>query len=409
MNVFILYLFATMSFAQAEERPCDQIKTYHDFYHCSVQKHPAYNAAKLKVQEADALFEKSAQLKNPELEVKSLGGENAGEQVGSTEISLSVPLSQIWVKGAERDVGRAEQRLAEVESKESLMKVKKEVLKDIYRLRQVEEEIHLVMEAIDSFEKIEKQFKGRRARGPEQEITLNLVELAVGDYELKKNHLTTEKAEILSRIKAIWGPKEEIKKELLPPLKDKWPSVDGETNVGASFEVQRLVAESERADAEHRVANRESLPELNVGPVAERTTEGPNQYWSYGISVSMSLPLFSLNGGSRKLAEAKSAQARFMSEYAQKKSQLEKDILIHKYKTAVESLKKAASRGELTKKHSKIDSLFRQGLAAGGLVIEAHRQITEFTESQHEHEMLALDSYIELMALSGKDIEEIMK
>ena len=409
MTVIIVLLLSTLAQAHAEDRSCVQLRTYHDFYHCSVIKHPAFSAAKLKVQEGEAVFEKSAQLKNPEVEVKSVSGENAGERIGSTELSLSIPLSQIWVNGAEREAARAEQRIAEIESKESLMKVKKEVLRDIYRFRQIEAELHLVIEAIESFEKIEKQFKGRRVRGPEQEITLNLVELAVGDYELKKNHLTTERAEILSRLKAIWGPKEEIRKEFLPPLKDKWPSVDSETNVSASFEVQRLVAESDRATAEEKIAARESLPELKAGPVAERTTEGPNQYWSYGFNVSMSVPLLSFNGGSRRLAETKAAQARFMSDYAQKKSQLERDILIQKYKSAVDSLKKSSSRNELTKKHAKIDSLFRQGLAAGALVIEAHRQITEFTESQHEHEMLALDSYVELMALSGKEIEEILK
>jgi outer membrane protein TolC len=321
---------------------------------------------------------------------------------------VTVPLSQLWVKGAEKDLGRAEKRIAEIESQQSLMNVQKEVLKDLYRFRQVEEEVELVTEAIEAFGKISSQFRGRLAKGPEQEITLSLVELAAGDYELKKNHLTTEKSEIIARIRGIWGQDISLKKELLPPVKERWPEIKSDS-APISFESRKLIAESERAAAEDKVISRESLPEISAGPVAERTTEGPTQYWAYGFNVSMSIPLLSQNGGSRRLAETKSAQARLLAEYAQKKSVLDRDILVQKYKSSVESLKKASSRDELRKKHNKIDSLFRQGLAGGGIVIEAHRQITEFTVAQHEHEMAALDSYIEWKALNGEDIEEILK
>ncbi|MGE3973712.1 MAG: hypothetical protein AB7F59_04215 [Bdellovibrionales bacterium] len=402
-----IFLFLFFSLKLSADTNCQTMRNYKDFYRCSIVKHPGFQVAKLKTLEGDAIFERSTQLKNPEIELKDTSGSKLGEKIGTTEIALSVPLSQVWTKGSERAVGKAEQRILEIESKEALMSIKKEVLKDIYRLRQIEEESHLSDDAVSSFEKVVRQLKDRRARGPEQEITLNLVELALGDYELKKNHLAIEKSEILSRVKAIWGPQEEMKKEYLPPLKDQWPSLD-EGHIGTGFGVQKLIAESEKADAEQRVVNWASLPELNVGPIAERTIEGPNQHWEYGVLVSMSLPLFSLNSGSRKLAETKAAQARYMSDYAQKKSLVEKSILIQKYKTAVESLRKSSSRKELTRKHEKIDSLFRQGLAAGGIVIEAHRQITEFTESQHEHEMLALDSYVEIMSLAGKDVEGIL-
>lgn len=407
MILILLTLF--LSHVRADDSTCSQVRTYQQFISCSVERHPALGVSKLKIQEGDALLGQSGQFENPDLEVKSVSGENGGEKVGSTELSLSIPISQLWKKGAERDVGRAAQRIAEIESKELVMKVQKEILKDTYRLRQVETELSLVTEAIGSFEKIEGQFRGRRARGPEQEITLNLVELAVGDYELKKNHLTTERAEILSRISALWGNSNVMKKDLLPPLKEKWPSIDSIPNQGTTFDVQKLVAESERASAEYRVANRNSWPELRAGPVAERNTEGPNQFWSYGVNASISLPLFSLNSGSRRLAETRAEQAKVLADYAQKKVVLDREILIQRYKSAIESLKRTSARKEINRKHDRVDSLFRQGLAAGGLVIEAHRQITEFTESQHEHEMMAIDSYIEIMAISGKGIEEILK
>lgn len=405
LKLFTLFIISS---AYAEEQNCERIKNYHSFYECSISKHPSFSISKLKKQEGDAVLDKSTQWKNPEFELKSIGGENAGEKVGSTEISASVSVSQLWIKGAERDLGQAEKRIADIESQETLMNAKKEVLKNLFRYRQIEEELELTSEAVDSFEKLIKQYRGRLARGPEQEITLSLVELALGDYVLKRNHLTTEKAEITARFKGIWGPTLVIEKSFLPPLKERWPDVVAGPSI-MSFESRKLIAESDRANAERSVIARESFPEIKAGPVAERTTEGPNQYWSYGFNISMSLPLFSQNSGARTLAENKAGQARFLAEYATKKSLLDREILVQKYKSSVDSLTKSSSREELRKKHDKVDRLFRQGLAGGSIVIEAHRQITEFTEAQHEHEMVALDSFIELKSLNGGDIEEILK
>ena len=60
------------------------------------------------------------------------------------------------------------------------------------------------------------------------------------------------------------------------------------------------------------------------------------------------------------------------------------------------------------KKHLRVDSYFRQGLASGGLVIEAHRQMFEFMQSQHEHENAAIEAYINLMTLVGGEVEGIL-
>lgn len=400
-----IVLFLSAVFAQDN---CANIKSYRDFYRCSLEKHPKFEISRMKIDEGQAIEEKALQWQNPDLDVTSTAGKNAGETVGATEISLSIPLSQIWTRGAQQDLASAEKKILSIEGQESLIEARKSLIKDLYRARQIEEEIDLVEEVLTAFETIRKQFRGRLARSPEQEITLNLVELASSDYELKYNHLTTEKAEVVSRLKAIWQSQVEIKKDYLPPFKEKWPEVLQTTKIGSSIENQKLIAESERALAEKRLVDRESWPTLKAGPVLERSTEGPNQFYSYGFNLSVSLPLFSINGGARKLAATKARQAELLSQYSAKKVDLEKDILVQKYRSAVSSLKKSSSRQDVKNKHHRIDSLFKQGLASGALVIEAHRQITEYTESQHEHENAALEAFIELKTLSGEDIEEIL-
>ncbi|MES3039477.1 MAG: hypothetical protein V4736_16330 [Bdellovibrionota bacterium] len=403
--MFLLTLLMSLS-ASAES--CDKVTNYRQFFKCSLEKHPEHEIAKLKTADSQAIVDRSSQWENPDLDLKTVGGEKAGEPVGSVELSVAIPISQIWVNGARRQVGRADKRIAELESQEMSIGAQKKLIVDLYRLRQVDESLELVNEAIGAFGKIRGQLRGRLARGPEQEITLNLVELASGDYELRRNHLMVERTNILSTFKALWGPNFEIKKEFLPPLKETWPKLSStESTTSKSLATQRLLAQSEKLIAESSLAMKESWPTVKIGPTVERTTEGLSQYYSYGFNLNMTLPLFSMNGGARRYAESQAMQARLLSDFASKRSQLDRTILALKYQSAVDSLRRSTTREELKKKHNRIDSLFRQGLASGGIVIEAHRQITEFAESQHEHETAAIDSYIELKAMNGESIEEI--
>lgn len=404
--ILAVFLFLNSAFAAN----CSPIKNYQEFYKCTLQKHPEFEVAKLKILEAEAVIDKAGQWQNPDLEVRSVSGKLAGENVGSTELSLSIPLSQVWTRGAQVDAGRADKKIADIEAQLSLLGVKKQLIKDLFRLRQVNDELELNNEALEAYNKIKNQFRARLARGPEQEITLNLVELATSDYELKRSHLTTEKIEILARLKGIWGTGFDIKKEYLPPPKEKWPELPKEINIGQSFESRKIMAESDKASAEYSLAVRESWPAVSAGPTVERATEGPTQYTSAGFNLSVSVPILSWNGGGRKLAETKAKQSRLLSEYAARKAEIEREIVVQKYKSSVESLKKTSARDDVRKKHTRIDSLFRQGLASGGLIIEAHRQITEYTESQHEHEISAIESYLDIKALTGDDnIEELLK
>ncbi len=355
------------------------------------------------------MVDKASQFENPEVGVKSVSGSISGENTGNTEVSLSFSLSQLWKRGPIKDIARADRKLADIESKEILLSVKKSLIKDLFRMRQVDDELDLVNETLAAFETIKRQFRGRLAKGPEQEITLSLVELASGDYELKRTHLMTEKAEIIAQLRALWGPEFEIKKSFLPPPKKLWPSISDKISVSSSFEIQKIAAETEKALAEQGQARSESWPSVSIGPVVERSTDGPRQYYSYGVNAVISLPILTINGGSRNLAEARVKAARLMSDYSVKKSLTEKEILLQRYKSSIESLKRAVSHDEVVKKHNRVDGLFRQGLASGGLVIEAHRQINEFTAAQHEHENSAIEAYLEIKALSGEDIEEIFK
>jgi len=398
------------SLAQAEVSNCLSIKSVEGLYECIVINHPEIKSAELSVEAAKSANDKITQLPNPEVSISSMQGKNAGENEGSTELSLSINLTETLLKRAPLSkLGRAEEKVLIVDAQESVFRAKSQALKNLYRYRQVLDELELVMEALETFKKIENQFKARRARGPEQSVTLNLVELAQGDYELQRNHLNAEKTKIETEFKGVFGESFILKKEWLPKLKKNWPPMTGTELSKQTFEVRKFEAEKEKAEAEKSIAMAESMPKIAAGPSMQRTTTGTAQYMSYGLNLTVDLPIFSLNGGGRRLAEKNLSKSQYTFEYAMKKADLEKKLLLQIYSAAVESLKKSITIESLKKKHDQIDSLFRQGLTAGPTVIEAHRQISEFHKSQHEHEMEALESLMYLNVLSNKEIGEVLK
>ncbi|MBK9294517.1 MAG: TolC family protein [Oligoflexia bacterium] len=406
----IILYFSNGAWAQNEVPICKAIKSTRDLYGCILQNHPDYKSSQVNHEIASAARAKINQWPNPQVSLKSVAGTRAGENNGSTEVGVTVDLTEWLVKRpALSGLGKSEEKSLKVDAEEKEFKVKLQVIKDLYRLRQLTEELEIATDAMGTFSKIENQFKSRRARGPEQEITLNLVQLAQGDYQLKKNHLTIEKAEIELKYKSVFSDRLELKKEWLPTLKSTWPEVKVTQFSRAPFELRKAEAEKEKAEAEKGIANVDSWPKISAGPVIERNTEGPAQYYNYGFNLNVSLPLFSLNGGAREFAGKNLIKSEYEYNYALKKAPFANQILIQKYESAVEALKKSSDGDSLKKKHNLIDSLFRQGLTSGATIIEAHRQIYDFTTSQHEHEMTALDGYLMINFLSGKDPEEFLK
>lgn len=410
IQLCIVLVFNFISLRVSAAADCNKGSTTKSFYECVLQSDPSYQSSVLTKRSAKASRDAITKWPNPKLEAKSIAGENAGENVGSTELGISFSISDLLVKRpALSRAGRSEEKLMMVEGEESEFKSKAQLIKDLYRYRQIRDELELVNEAITAFKKIEQQFRSRSARGPEQEITLSLVELAQGDYQLQKNHLSVEINEILVKYKGILGSHFNFKDELLPQLRQTWPTINQSLISKYTFELRRHEAEKEKHEAEQSLANAEAWPNIEAGPVVERNTEGPTQYNSTGFSISVDIPVFNWNGGARALSRANLDKAKLNYEYALRKADLERDLLIQKFTSAVESLKESTSSESLNRKHAQIDRLFRQGLTSGTTVIEAHRQISEFTESQHEHELVALESLMYIYQLSGLDPSEVLK
>ena len=128
----ITFLAASTGFA----KNCNLIQNTRELYECTLENHPDFKSAILTKESASASRDKATQWPNPELSVKSVAGENAGEKVGGTEVNLTISLTDLLVKRpALSKTGRSEEKAINVEAQEQEFKAKASVIRDLYRYR----------------------------------------------------------------------------------------------------------------------------------------------------------------------------------------------------------------------------------------------------------------------------------
>lgn len=83
----------------------------------------------------------------------------------------------------------------------------------------------------------------------------------------------------------------------------------------------------------------------------------------------------------------------------------QRKILLNQYQKSSKALKESVSLTDIEKKHKSVERQFERGVISSSLVIEAHRQMVDFTKSQNELELNALESLWRLKALDGSLFE----
>jgi len=77
-----------------------------------------------------------------------------------------------------------------------------------------------------------------------------------------------------------------------------------------------------------------------------------------------------------------------------------------RYEKAVAALRALGGRKALRDKHEQVEDFFERGLISSSLVIEAHRQMLDFTRSRHEHELAAVTALWRIRAIDGTILGE---
>lgn len=238
---------------------------------------------------------------------------------------------------------------------------------------------------------------------------MGVFSLALEDYKINRSQLSSEMAALVKTLELQTGAKIEVSDALFPPIQSTWPDMGTGTSGHGQYRPSniRLTEMSLNiADAEKGLAKSEAWPDLKLGPDYE-WGQGPlSNEKSLGFTLTLPLPIWNRNQGGIAVAEAEATKARLSLSLAEKELEIEKASWLIKYETGVRAIKEGISSEEMRKRHQKLKKQFTSGLVPSSLVIEANRQILEFTKSKNEQELSTLEALWNLKRLMGKLEEE---
>lgn len=402
MKIFVLSQVVLVGSRGFASQTCDSFTSPNDVLECALISHPDLVRGQGDLTRAEFLREQASQRPNPELNAKSVFGKNQDESVTNHEVNLAHTFELGGKRGARIDKAIAEKDQISSEFLKTKEEVYISVAKTLYRIRQVHAEIRTVDEALNTFEKIQKQFKARPRLAPEQEVSLSVFQLAEGDYRLRKTNLETEETSLERSLEVALGREFPHGQESLLPQQNKnWPDLPAESRELKGSDLKIALSDLKNAQAEMEIAKGAAWPDLKLGPTIQSQTEGSNRYMMYGLNLTLPLPLFQMNGGGKSVAAAGLMRAEQSLELRKRELDQQRKILVNQYQKSSNALKGSASLADIERKHKGVERQFSRGVISSSLVIEAHRQMVDFTKSQHELELNALESLWRLKALDG--------
>lgn len=400
MHILFLLFFPVLALAQSPV-PCPNLETADGIISCALARHPELAVSEAGLNQSVKLEQFARQIPNPEFDMKSTYGRSLGDKIVNVELNLGFVLQL----GGKRNARIQQAWAAQAEAAGALLKTKEDVyistLSSLIRLRQLSQEIEAMDHALSAFSHIQNLYRSYGQLSPEQQISLNIFQVAHGDYLAKKTASVLEQQRYVRNISFILGETIVLNPTMYPSPSSSWPKLMVDENLNGSG-IKLAEAELKQAEAEFKSAQSESWPDVKVGPTIEQQTEGPFTFQSYGFNLSFPIPIFNVNQGGRAHARAgiMRAEANLRSEKA--KLIAEKEILIQQYNTVIEAIRAMPEISTIESKQAKAEAFFRRGLLSTSLMVEYHRQIVDFIEDRNMLELAAVESLWRVYALEGK-------
>ena len=368
---------------------------------CIDSHSPALREARLGVDQARAQESAAAQWQNPALGFSSLSGSGSDGRYRETEVNLSVPIELSGKLQARRHSAEADTAGKQAELSAARARLRVATLLNLNRYRQAQHEGEVTKEAIQSFERLIKQYAARPRLSPEQEASLAVFRMALNEYQLKATALRNELSELSTFFRVHAGLEPKAVEALLPAAPETWPEPPRGADLARSPRVQMLTVGVQSAEAELNAARSLAWPTVSIGPSARWQTQSGLHSTMWGFNVGVPVPLFNANGAGKQAAAAGLALGQAARELGITVEQNNRRQAEEIYRQSVELVRASASHRELEATHRRIDRTFSGGLVPSALIIEAHRSYVELEKSRHERELSALKAYYEMHVIDG--------
>jgi len=395
----------SFNFAQAQIENVCSINDYKSLVACAEKKSAEIKLSEQKITSTSKLEDAARQWDNPDLDLESVSKDSDVSEKSAT-LLFKVPLG--GKRSARIDEAKAEHRKSVIENQLQIQSSRLALTLAFYRLSHLTKEIKIEQESVDTFNKIVKQYQGRKALSPDQDVSLEVFKMALSDHQFNLNKLRSESEKIILELKAVTGIDKDVILKHLPPAKSNWQKVESEENVLNSPQVQVAQAEVELSKSQNDRAKADTWPDLKIGPTIQESKSGNETEKLAGVSLSMPLPILSFNGGNRDYTKEKMRESQMSLELTKQKLNAYRKQLTEKYNSTVLILKSVIDSKTIASKHVKIEQQFFKGVVNSSLIIEAHRQLFDLESRRNEAELEALESLGQLLIIDNKFNEVVL-
>lgn len=363
--------------------------------------HPQLLVNSSKVDSYKTLVKYAGKRINPELDLEASTKDTDEGRVLNTSISVKHTFEFGGKRGARINLAQKE-----FESSSAILHSQNEdiiinVVKKLYRLRQVFELIPLHEESFETLNRIYLSKKKRKNLSPEEQVEMESLELVLNHHKLEIDELVYEKAYLKRHLSFFAGKKCSVSFADLPQTLSlrtgKFTSTKGTGYSKLKAARLGLDASKSKLDLEKSF----SYPNISIGPTYELEKTTNNKNHSIGLSLTMDIPILSSNSFGKNRASKNIIVATQIYKNIEKEMALDLESWIEKYNRLKKSLKTVTSKKRLDEKHHRIDSLFKRGVISTTLVIEAHRQLMEFIIGRFKFELGAVEALWNIYKLNG--------
>lgn len=408
LNIFPLFVITLIlgvrPWADEVQKNCN-ISDYASLVACANKQSADVKLSNQKTITASNLEAAAGQWINPELDFETV---SKGSNINETSATLFFNIPIGGKISSKKDEARAEYQKTLASSELEIQNYRLGLSLAFYRLAQIQREIKIEQESGDTFNKIIKQYAQRSVLSPEQEVSLTVFKMALADHQLSLIKLQSNAEKIYKELSAVTKIDKEIIRRNLPPVKMSWAKVDQFTSNDESPQLRAARAEVAAAKSVQNRAEADSWPDLKVGPTVKTNKTGSDSETLSGLSVSMPLPVLSLNKGAREYSKNRVIEAELSYENTKNKTAAQKEYLIQKYNTTVQVLQNTLNPKTASERHDKLEKQFFKGVVPSSLIVEAHRQMFELESKRNESELEALEAYGQILILENKFSEVVL-
>jgi cobalt-zinc-cadmium efflux system outer membrane protein len=404
-----LLLFFPFPTVWAAPVDCDRLTGVRDVLACALQNHPDSRMAQAAIEQGESLEDLAGQRPNPELNSQAVWGNTpAGEKYSYYELNLT----HDFEVGGKRDARIARARAEQEQRRSSALGAREQVyistLLALHHIRQIQSEVVVLRGALESYARIQRQFQARPRLNPEQTASLRIFEIAQGSTRLQLAPLQSELNREIHTIEHALGHSFDPRPELLPSQRTAWPKLaDAELSGPVQgVMVRSSLSDLELARAQAGLARSDSWPSLKLGPTLQIQNQEASSFNAFGLNLSLTLPIFHLNGAGRTYFDSGTKKAEIALGAARTEGQHEREYHLKRYQGAVAALENALDEPQLERKHQEVEGLFTRGLLPGTTIIEIHRQMLDFIKNRNEQELAAIESLEKFYAIQGRLFEE---